>query len=194
MEVVKAFKTLTDEDIRNNYIQFGHPDGKQSFSIGIALPQFIIKDGNGKYVLLLYGLLLGVVLPFLVGRWWYGTQRKTRDGILVDSASNLFTEYEEDLTEGGVIGALSTGAEFEEALQSKKGDDSLSKVESRILKAGDPSTKRLSQADSELLLNMDDENRRKALGLLWAYLHRVELSDSLLDERKYLFADRLRIY
>lgn len=69
VEVSKAFKALTDEEIRNNYIQFGHPDGKQSFSIGIALPKFIVTDGNGKYVLLVYGLLLGVLLPYVVGKW-----------------------------------------------------------------------------------------------------------------------------
>jgi translocation protein SEC63 len=36
VEISKAYKALTDEEIRNNYIQFGHPDGKQSFSIGIV--------------------------------------------------------------------------------------------------------------------------------------------------------------
>ena len=69
MEVSKAFKALTDEEIRNNYIQYGHPDGKQGFSIGIALPKFIINEGSGKYVLLVYGLLLGVLLPYLVGAY-----------------------------------------------------------------------------------------------------------------------------
>lgn len=183
VELVKAFKTLTDEDIRNNYIQYGHPDGKQSFSIGIALPQFIVQEGNGKYILLLYGMLLGVLLPLFVGRWWYGTQSKTRDGILVDSASNLFTEYKDDMNENAVIGALSSGVEFEDILQDKKGDDNSTKLEARIMKADD-ACKRLSKSDRERLLNMDDEKRRMALGLLWAYLHRVELNDPILDERE----------
>src|SRR5947207_3218496 len=75
VELTKAYKALTDEEVRNNYIQYGHPDGKQSFSIGIALPQLIVAEGNGKYVLLVYGILLGVLLPYVVGTWWYGTQR-----------------------------------------------------------------------------------------------------------------------
>ena len=176
---------MTDEDVRNNYIQFGHPDGKQSFSIGIALPQFIVREGNGKYVLLLYGFLLGVLLPLLVGRWWYGTQQKTRDGILVESASNIFTEYKDDMTESDVVGALSSGAEYENTFPVKKGDDSSSRLESRIAQADEMSKNRLSKSDLDLLLNLDNETRRKALGLLWAYLHRVELNDPQLDERKH---------
>ena len=42
VELTKAYQALTDEEIRNNYIQYGHPDGKQGFSIGIALPKFIV--------------------------------------------------------------------------------------------------------------------------------------------------------
>ena len=110
VEISKAYKALTDEDIRNNFIQYGHPDGKQSFSIGIALPKFIITDGNGKYVLLVYGLLLGVLLPYVVGKWWYGTQRMTKEKVLIASAGNLFKEYKEAITEGGLISALSCGS------------------------------------------------------------------------------------
>ena len=57
VELTKAYKALTDEDIGNDYIQYGHPDGKQSFSIGIALPKFIVTGGNGKYVILVYAIL-----------------------------------------------------------------------------------------------------------------------------------------
>ncbi len=39
VEISKAYQALTDEDIRNNYEQYGHPDGKQGYSINIALPK-----------------------------------------------------------------------------------------------------------------------------------------------------------
>lgn len=93
VEITKAFKTLTDEEIRNNYQMYGHPDGKQSFSIGIALPQFIVNEGNGKYVLFLYSALVGVLLPALVGTWWYGSQKMTKEKVLMASAEKLFKEY-----------------------------------------------------------------------------------------------------
>ena len=41
VEISKAFKALTDEDVRANYEKYGNPDGRQSFSIGIALPQMV---------------------------------------------------------------------------------------------------------------------------------------------------------
>lgn len=183
VEISKAYKALTDEEVRNNYIQYGHPDGKQSFSIGIALPKFIITDGNGKYVLLVYGLLLGVLLPYIVGKWWYGTQRMTKEKVLIASAGNLFKEYKEDITEGGAISALSSGEEFKEVLKGNKVDSGLGKIEKGITEGGDAdfTAAGLSSEDRQELERLDGV-RRKALALLWAYLGRVPLDGSKLDD------------
>lgn len=183
VELTKAYKALTDEEIRNNYQQFGHPDGKQSFSIGIALPKFIISDGNGKYVVLVYAALLGVLLPYLVGSWWYGTQRMSKEKVLIESANNLFREYEEGITEGGIISAVSTGLEFQQTLKGEKAESGLGKLESRIFaeKEGGPL---LSAKDRTKLEDLDGGSRRKALALLWAYLGRVELHDEALNLAK----------
>ena len=184
VELAKAYKALTDEDVRNNYIQYGHPDGKQSFSIGIALPKFIVTDGNGKYVLLVYGLLLGVLLPYIVGKWWYGTQRMTREKVLVASAGKLFKEYSDNIPEGSIIAALSTGEEYKEILRGDRADAGLGRLENKILAAGeDGSTAAgLSSKDTEKLKSMEGGVRRKALALLWAYLGRVELDDATLND------------
>ena len=169
--------------MRNNYIQYGHPDGKQSFSIGIALPKFIITDGNGKYVLLVYGLLLGVLLPYVVGKWWYGTQRMTKEKVLIASAGSLFKEYKEELTEGGVITALSCGEEFKEVLKGNESDSGLGKIEKCITEGGDAdfTAAGLTPEDRQDLGRLDGE-RRKALALLWAYLGRVRLDGAKLDD------------
>ncbi|XXH05010.1 hypothetical protein Hte_011434 [Hypoxylon texense] len=190
VELTKAYQTLTDEEVRQNYIQYGHPDGKQSFSIGIALPKFIISEGNGKYVVLVYALLLGVLLPYYVGSWWYGTQRITKEGVLIESANNLFREYSESIDEGDLITALSAGKEFQEPLKGDKAESGLSKIESRILAEGQitPFAGGLSTKDKEKLEDLDSGVRRKVLALLWAYLGRVELDDPALDSAKYLVA------
>ncbi|ORY69769.1 DnaJ domain-containing protein [Pseudomassariella vexata] len=190
VEITKAYQALTDEEVRNNYIQFGHPDGKQSFSIGIALPKFIISDGNGTYVVLVYALLLGVLLPYLVGSWWYGTQRMSKEGVLIESANNLFREYNDTIDEGGLITALSTGKEFEEQLKGDKAESGLAKIESRILAAGElsPFAGGLHVKDKIKLENLDSGVRRKVLALLWAYLGRVELDDPALNSAKYMVA------
>ncbi|KAI4152715.1 MAG: hypothetical protein L6R39_001752 [Caloplaca ligustica] len=183
VELSKAYKALTDEEVRNNYIQFGHPDGKQSFSIGIALPKFIVTEGNGKYVLLVYGLLLGVLLPYVVGKWWYGTQKLTKDKVLLASAGNLFREYSEDLTDGGVINALTSGEEYKDVLTGHKADTGLAKIEKLIGESDSfgRGTTGLLPSDRQMLENSDGV-RRKTLALLWAYLGRVKLDGAALDD------------
>ncbi|KAJ4268793.1 secretory subunit [Fusarium torreyae] len=187
VELTKAYQALTDEDVRNNYIQYGHPDGKQSFSMGIALPKFIVSDGNGKYVVLLYTLLLGVLLPWLVGSWWYGTKRRSKEGVLMESANSLFRQYDDEIEEGGIITALSAGKEFEETLKGDKAESGLSKVESRITAESEAQTfaSGMSAKDKEALEDLDNGVRRKALALLWAYLGRVELDDPALTKAKF---------
>lgn len=176
---------MTDEEVRNNFIQYGHPDGKQSFSIGIALPKFIITDGNGKYVLLVYGLLLGVLLPYYVGKWWYGTQRMTREKVLLASAGKLFREYREDARDGDVVCALSCGEEFDTVLKGNKAESGLGKIESSIIAEADfgYSSAVLAQKDRSKLQELEGI-RRKVLALLWAYLGRVSLDGSTLDDGK----------
>lgn len=169
---------------------YGHPDGRQSTQIGIALPKLMISDGNGKYVVLVYFLLFGVLLPYLVGSWWYGTQRRSKEGVLMESANSLFKEYKNELDVGGVVTALSTGKEFQDVLKGDKADTGLSKIESRILAPGDvqPFAAGLSAKDKEQLEDLENGVRRKTLALLWAYLGRVELDDATLEKQKFQVA------
>ncbi|KAF2621671.1 protein translocation protein SEC63 [Macroventuria anomochaeta] len=186
VDVTKAYKALTDEEIRNNYIQYGHPDGKQSFSIGIALPQWLVTEGSGKYVLLVYAVLLGVILPYMVGKWWYGTQKLTKEKVLVASAGKIFREYDNEQGETGVIGALSTGKEFDEVFTGHKAENGLSKLEQKVLGGSDSVVAEvLTKKDRQKLDDLEDSRRRKVLTLLWAYLGRVELEDETLNDEKF---------
>ena len=184
VDMTKAYSALLDEEVRNNWMQYGHPDGKQSFSIGIALPKLMITQGNGKYVLLFYALILGVLLPYVVGKWWYGTQALTKDGVIIASAGRIFKEWKEDITIGGVAAATSTGEEFQELIGDSDTDTGLSRLEKRVL-AVSPG---LSKRDKEELKGIDDPQRRTVLALLWAYLARLELEDASLESKKYAVA------
>jgi translocation protein SEC63 len=180
VEITKAYKALTDEEIRNNYIQYGHPDGKQSFSIGIALPQFIVTEGNGKYVLLVYGGLLGVLLPYIVGKWWYGSQRYTKEKVIVASAGRIFREYNPDITPNGVINAVSSGEEYNHMFEGVRAESGLAKVEQKVTAEAEKDAG-LSPKDAKVISELENPARRKALALLWAYLARIELDDPALD-------------
>ncbi|KAF2719724.1 hypothetical protein K431DRAFT_250825 [Polychaeton citri CBS 116435] len=186
VEIVKAYKALTDEEVRNNYIQYGNPDGKQSTSFGIALPQFLVAEGSGKYVLIFYGALLGIGLPLLVGKWWYGMQKVTREKVLVTSAGDMFKEYRERMDEGDMLSALSLGGEFRTILNGPKAQSGLATVE-KALNALDPSI--MPPKFLKTIENLDDDSRRKTLALLWAYATRRDLSNNkALEGEKYELA------
>lgn len=186
VEIIKAYKTLTDEDVRANYEMYGNPDGKQSTSIGIALPQFLVTEGNGKYVMIVYGALLGILLPYFVGSWWYGSQKRTKEGVNVTTVGKLFKEYNERVDDHGIITNLSVGEEYENILRGHKSDAGLGQIEKRILAPGYGITTAagLNKKDQIKLNDLDDGTRRKALALLWAYLGRTELDDSTLNDEK----------
>jgi len=109
---------LTDDEIRRNYQEYGHPDGKQEYSIGIALPKWIVESSNGYFVLAFYGLLFGVLLPAIVGRWWYGSRKLTKEGIETETAARYFRAVKENMTEYDVVDVLATSKEFERASTS----------------------------------------------------------------------------
>ena len=35
---------MTDDKARENFLKYGNPDGKGSFAVGIALPNFLQKE------------------------------------------------------------------------------------------------------------------------------------------------------
>jgi translocation protein SEC63 len=130
--------------------------------------------------LIFYLALLGIFLPYLAGKWWYGTQKVTKDGILVDSAGKLVREYDEEMTEGDVITVVSSGEEYESAVSQSH----LARIEQSILAEGQLSKYAggLDILDKGKLLDMDDPTRRKVLALLWAHLGRVDLGDGTLNK------------
>lgn len=54
---------LTDETIRENWEKYGHPDGRQEVTTGLALPPWV---ANNIWVLAAYGLIFGGALPAIV--------------------------------------------------------------------------------------------------------------------------------
>ena len=173
VEMTKAYKVLTDEEVRNNYMLYGHPDGKQSYSIGIALPQWIVAAENTYYVLAVYGFIFGIILPYTVGKWWYGTKKHTKDGVITESAGSLFKVYELVINEERLVEMLALGEEYKELAQEWGHIDNAT-VEKKIKKFIPPYY-------FHRLQEMDAGPRRQALGLLYAYLYRVDLDSEKLE-------------
>ncbi|KAI6033822.1 translocation protein sec63 [Pisolithus microcarpus] len=177
VDITKAYKALTDDTIRRNYELYGHPDGRQELSMGIAIPSWVVEGKNNVWVLGIYALLVGGVLPGMVGKWWFGNRGRTKEGVSAKTAEGFW----KGLTEAS--GIIEVGKVFVSAFRHerpvKTGGD-LRKVEGEI-------EKRLGKDWSELKSLLVDGASSRALVLLYAHFLRLELdSKALLEEQKYL--------
>ncbi|CAC5415557.1 SEC63 [Mytilus coruscus] len=85
MRIAKAYAALTDEETMKNWEEYGNPDGPGVTKFGIALPKWIIEKENSIWVLAVYGLLFMVLLPVVVGAWWYRSIKFSKDQVLLDT-------------------------------------------------------------------------------------------------------------
>jgi translocation protein SEC63 len=146
--------------------------------MGIALPQWIIEGHNNIWVLGVYGLLFGVALPILVGRWWFGSQARTKDGVRASTAADFFKALKEESDIADVVGALGRAAEWDDAPAGKAAAEqaALDRLEEKIqaeLGKGWTDVSRLAEAAGEA-----HRGRKKALVLLYAHLLRLPLDDA----------------
>ncbi|KAF8590268.1 hypothetical protein K439DRAFT_1657419 [Ramaria rubella] len=192
VNITKAYKSLTDETIRKNFELYGHPDGRQEFSMGIAIPQFIIDSKNNIWVLGIYGLIFGIGLPILVGRWWFGSRNYTKDGVQARTAELFFKSIKEDIAEQDLVVSIGNALPWERPVKHTKAstaavDQLRRQVESRIgrdwvLKAGErPEGVRALTLVYTHLLRIPVENTSLQQEQRTLLLHAPSLLNSLLN-------------
>ncbi|KAJ1021801.1 hypothetical protein NDA13_005414 [Ustilago tritici] len=188
IELTKAYKALTDETIRKNFELYGHPDGKQEMSMGIALPRWVIESQNNIYVLGMYAVVFGVALPFLVARWWYGSRSKTKDGIVNDTAQTYFQHLRDDTNASRIFALLAISDEFSDAKLDKaeekhRDETALAALEPKI-------RAKLAGFGPEwhLIDSFRNASIRKALLLLYAHTLRIESGNKRLEQDKLKYA------
>lgn len=89
IQINLAYKALTDEVTKRNLELYGHPDGQQEVTHGVAIPKFLVEGRYSQLMILLYFVLIGVILPFVVGNWWSNVKATTKRGIHVDTAASF---------------------------------------------------------------------------------------------------------
>ncbi|RKP30668.1 hypothetical protein METBISCDRAFT_27227 [Metschnikowia bicuspidata] len=89
IQINLAYKALTDETTKCNLELYGHPDGQQEVTHGVAIPKFLVEGRYSQLMIIFYFILIGVVLPFVVGSWWNNVKATTKRGLLVDSAASF---------------------------------------------------------------------------------------------------------
>jgi translocation protein SEC63 len=186
VDITKAYKSLTDQTIRKNWELYGHPDGRQEVSMGIALPHWIIEGKNNKWVLGVYALIFGGALPILVGSWWFGSRQKTKDGINALSAAAFFKSLKEESGMDEVVGTLGKAFEWDSPKSKKNpkkiAQKAVNEVEAKVQgKMGSkwPEIRRLADAKGP-----QHECRRRSLVLLYAHLLRIPLSNGSLQREQ----------
>ncbi|OCH84523.1 DnaJ-domain-containing protein [Obba rivulosa] len=183
VSITKAYKSLTDETIRKNLELYGHPDGRQEVSMGIALPKWIVESGNNIWVLGVYGLIFGGALPALVGRWWFGNRRKTKDGVDARSAATFFKALAEESGIDEVVASLGKALEWEHTLpKAAQLDAELGTLENKIKYLLDnkwDDVKKLAD-----IMPGEHENRRRAFVLLYAHVLRLPVENKTLREEQ----------
>ncbi|PIL36583.1 transporter [Ganoderma sinense ZZ0214-1] len=178
VEITKAYKSLTDETIRENWEKYGHPDGRQEVTTGLALPPWV---ANNIWVLAVYGVIFGGALPAIVGRWWFGNREKTKDGVHARSAATFFKTLSEESSMDDVTASL--GKAFEnEIAKAGKAESELDKLESQI-------QERLAAKWEELVrlaefVPGEHDTRRRAFILLYAHFLRVPLQSAALQKEQ----------
>lgn len=181
IEITKAYKALTDETIRKNYEEYGHPDGKQEMSMGIALPTWIVESKNNWLVLAVYGLVFGVGLPLLVARWWYGTRSRTKDGVLNATALSFFLALKPTVTADDLPLLLAKTEELKGQYVSalRASDESaMTELTEKVRAAYEHDT------GKELVPEGVPAPVARALVLLMAYLYRIESRQAHVEQIK----------
>ncbi|KZV63236.1 hypothetical protein PENSPDRAFT_657466 [Peniophora sp. CONT] len=177
VDLTKAYKSLTDPEIRKNLEEYGHPDGRQEVSMGIALPKWIVEAQNNIWVLAAYGLIFGGALPAMVYNWWFGSRQKTKDGVFNDTAAAFFKAVQETSEMPDVVRALGQAAEWNKVeLKSAPAEEELKALESQI-------KEKLDEGWTEVRSSIPNEEtgRVRALILLHAHLLRLPVQDPTLQ-------------
>lgn len=128
VQITKAYESLTDELTKENYLKYGHPDGPQSVSHGIALPSFLIDTTSSPLLVAVYLLCFVFVLPWIVSKWWTKTRTYTKKGVHTLTASyfvDRLVNYKpsEVITINLIINWLSNAQEFKDIYPELTSED-----------------------------------------------------------------------
>ncbi|XP_078504539.1 translocation protein SEC63 homolog [Lissotriton helveticus] len=183
MRIAKAYAALTDEESRKNWEEYGNPDGPQAINFGIALPAWIVDQKNSMLVLLVYGLAFMVILPVVVGSWWYRSIRYSGDQILIRTTQiyTYFVYKTRNMDMKRLIMVLSGASEFDPQYNK----DATSKPTDNIL------IPQLIREIGSINLKKNEPPLTcpyslKARVLLLAHLSRMKIPDILEEDQQFV--------
>ncbi|KAJ3015678.1 secretory subunit [Thoreauomyces humboldtii] len=188
-EINKAWKTLTDEEARKNWDEWGHPDGKQSFQLGLALPRWLVEEGNSSKVLFVYTAMFMIMLPALVARWWSKAKHLNKDKILNPTMAKFYRELTATLGFEGLLELVCKADEFYTLITLDKNDaaalDELTAEVATVMAQQTTFTWKKKPAPKDAQTAM----QQKVYLLMTSYLLRIAPPTSKLVEEQRLVAE-----
>lgn len=128
--ISKAYQALTDPISRENFEKYGHPDGRQGFQMGIALPQFLlnIEAGSGG-ILLLCIVGFCILLPLVVAVVYLSRSSKyTGNNVMHQTLSAYYYFMKPSLAPSKIMDVFVKAAEFMEIPVRRTDMESLQKL------------------------------------------------------------------
>ncbi|XP_052185786.1 dnaJ protein ERDJ2A-like [Diospyros lotus] len=114
--ISKAYQALTDPVSRENFEKYGHPDGRQGFQMGIALPQFLLNiDGASGGILLLWIVGICILLPLVIAVVYLSRSSKyTGNYVMHQTLSAYYYFMKPSLAPSKVMDVFIKAAEYME--------------------------------------------------------------------------------
>ncbi|KAI9114027.1 hypothetical protein K1719_015278 [Acacia pycnantha] len=128
--ITKAYQALTDPIARENYEKYGHPDGRQGFQMGIALPQFLLNiDGASGGILLLWIVGVCILLPLVIAVIYLSRSSKyTGNYVMHHTLSTYYYLMKPSLAPSKVMDVFVKAAEYMEIPVRRIDDEPLQKL------------------------------------------------------------------
>lgn len=151
--ISKAYQALTDPVSRENYEKYGHPDGRQGFQMGMALPQFLLDfNGSSGGILLIWILGGFILLPMAFGVVYLSRASKYGgNNVRRETLMTYFDLVKPSLAPSKVMDVFIKAAEFMD-IPVRRADD-------------EPLQELFKLVKSEL--NLDGKNARQEQAKFW---------------------------
>lgn len=128
--ISKAYQALTDPISRENFEKYGHPDGRQGFQMGIALPQFLLNiDGASGGILLLGIVGVCILLPLMTAVIYLSRSSKyTGNYVMHQTLSTYYYFMKPSLAPSKVMDVFIKAAEYMEIPVRRSDGEPLQKL------------------------------------------------------------------
>lgn len=128
--ISKAYQALTDPISRENFEKYGHPDGRQGFQMGIALPQFLLNINGENGGILLLGIVgVCILLPLVIAVIYLSRSSKySGNYVMHQTLSTYYYLMKPSLAPSKVMEVFTKAAEFLEIPVRRTDDEPLQKL------------------------------------------------------------------